>query len=232
MNLSSFKKTAVLCGMMGLVAGCSNSDTQSTNTSAQSQDAPSYKTSVAQALTINNTSEPETLDPHLAAGVQEINIIRQFSEGLVSSDNDGNLVAGMATKWSSPDNKVWTFKLRDASWSNGDPVTAHDFVYSFRRLADPATGSYNASYLADAKVLNAQDIIDGKAKIDTLGVKAIDDKTLEITLSEPVPYLPDMLTHSSFQPVHQKKHRAVWRQMDKPCQYRGQWGIQAKSLEY
>ncbi|OOS23372.1 ABC transporter substrate-binding protein [Moraxella pluranimalium] len=153
-------------------------------------------------ITINNASEPETLDPQLAQGVQEANIIRQFSEGLVSTDNDGNLIPGIATEWTTSDNKVWTFKLRDAKWSNGDPVTAEDFVYSFRRLVDPATGSYYASYLEDAKLVNAQAVIDGKVKPEELGIKAIDDKTLEITLSEPVPYFVDMMIHSSVQPVH------------------------------
>lgn len=100
--------------------------------------------------------------------------------GLTTTDADGNTIPGMAEKWESADNKTWTFHLRDAKWSNGDPVTAEDFVYSLRRVTDPATASPYASYLADAKVVNAQDIIDGKAKPDTLGVKAIDPKTLEI----------------------------------------------------
>lgn len=158
-----------------------------------------------QTITINNASEPETLDPHLAQGVQEANIIRQFAVGLVITDTDGKVVPAMATEWKTDDNKVWTFKLRDdAKWSNGDPVTAHDFVYSFRRLIDPKTGSYYASYLEDAKLVNAADIIAGTKPTDTLGIKAIDDYTLEITLSEAVPYLPDMLITSMVAPVHQK----------------------------
>ncbi|UXZ05431.1 ABC transporter substrate-binding protein [Moraxella nasicaprae] len=195
--MSSLTKTALVAALsiaMGLTACSSETPTKETQASQSSQ--------AKNSLTINNASEPESLDPHLAQGVQEANIIRQFSEGLVSTDNDGNLIAGMATEWSSPDNKVWTFKLRDAKWSNGDPVTAEDFVFSFRRLVNPETGSSYASYLADAQVLNAQAIIDGKAAIDTLGVKAIDDKTLQITLSEPVPYFVDMMVHSAVQPVH------------------------------
>lgn len=81
-------------------------------------------------------------------------------------------------------------------------MTADDFVYSFRRLVDPATGSDYASYLDDAKVLNAQAIINGNVSPDTLGIKAIDAKTLEIILSEPVPYFVDMMTHWSVLPVH------------------------------
>ncbi len=216
----SFSKTplaAVLAASLGLVA-CSDNTTQQADTQkSASTDTAATTTKTQNAITINNASEPETLDPHLAQGVQEANIIRQFSEGLLSNDNDGNLIAGMAIEWSSPDNKVWTFKLRDANWSNGDPVTAHDFVYSFRRLVDPATGSYYSSYLEDAKVLNAQAVIDGKMPPDSLGVKALDDKTLEITLAEPVPYFPDMMPHSAVQPVHPDTVKAYGEKWTDPA---------------
>ena len=86
--------------------------------------------------------------------------------------------------------RIWTFHLRDAKWSNGDPITAEDFVYSFRRLADPATGAPFGSYLVDARRENAEDILNGKAKPETLGVKALDAKPLQFTLIAPVPYFP------------------------------------------
>lgn len=203
----SFNKAPLVIALgltLGLTA-CNND--KAGNEAAQSN------TKAANSITINNSSEPETLDPQLAQGVQEANIIRQFSEGLVSTDNDGNLIPGIALEWSSPDNIVWTFKLRDAKWSNGDPVTAEDFVYSMRRLVDPKTGSYYASFLADAKIANAQAVIDGKASLDALGVKAIDDKTLEITLSEPTPYFVDMMAFSAVLPVHKatvEKFGAKW----------------------
>lgn len=166
-----------------------------------------------QEIVINNSAEPESLDPHKVGGVPESNLLRQMLVGLTTTDNDGNTIAGIAEKWESSDNKVWKFTLRDAKWSNGDPVTADDFVYSFRRLTDPATASPYSTYLADVKVVNAQDIVDGKAKPDTLGVKAIDPKTLEITLSEPVPYLPDTLIHTAVKPVNKKaieQHGDKW----------------------
>ncbi len=155
-----------------------------------------------QEIVINNGAEPESLDPHKVSGVPESNALRQMFVGLTATDNDGNTAPGMAESWESADNKVWTFKLRDAKWSNGDPVTAEDFVYSMRRVTDPATASPYASYLADVKVANAAEILEGKAKPETLGVKAVDPKTLEITLSEPVPYLPNVLIHTSVKPVH------------------------------
>lgn len=157
-----------------------------------------------QELVINNSAEPESLDPHKVSGVPEAGIIRQMLVGLTTSDPEGKTVPGMAESWESADNKVWTFKIRDAKWSNGDPVTAHDFVYSFRRLIDPNTASPYASYLADAKVAGAEAILEGKANPDTLGVKAIDDKTFQVTLSEAVPYFPDTLIHTSVKPVNQK----------------------------
>lgn len=195
------------------MSACGDKQNDATNAQTQTTQETKNTANTTQTLTINNASEPETLDPQLANGVQEANIIRQFSEGLVSTDNDGNIIAGMASEWTTEDNKVWIFKLRDASWSNGDPVTAHDFVYTFRRLADPKTGSYYASYLDDAKVANAQAVIDGKLSTDKLGIEAVDDKTLKITLSEPIPYFPDMLIHSSVQPVHPAtvdEHQEKW----------------------
>ncbi|WP_294032938.1 ABC transporter substrate-binding protein [uncultured Moraxella sp.] len=191
-------RLALAVGLSALLAACGgeSTDKQATQSTA--------KATKADELTINNGAEPESLDPHKVSGVPESNILRQMFVGLTTTDPDGKTIPGMAESWETTDNKVWTFKLRDAKWSNGDPVTAHDFVYSMRRLGDPATASPYATYLADAKVVNAQAVVDGKVKPEELGVKAIDDKTLEITLSEPVPYFPDMLIHTSVKPVNQK----------------------------
>lgn len=158
----------------------------------------------SQSITVNNGAEPESLDPHKVSGVPESNILRQMLVGLTTTDNDGNTMPGIAESWQSDDNKVWIFKLRDAKWSDGTPVTAEDFVFSMRRVVDPKTASPYASYLADAHVLNAADIVDGKQAPDALGVQALDPKTLQITLSEPVPYFPDMLVHTSVKPVNPK----------------------------
>lgn len=196
---SIFLPTSLALAMM--TAGCSDkAATETTDTKSAEVDPSAL--AETQEITINNGTEPESLDPHKVSGVPESNLIRQMIVGLASTTPDGDTMPGMAESWDSEDNKVWTFKLRDANWSNGDPVTAEDFVYSFRRVVDPMTASPYASYLADAKVVGADAIIAGDAETDTLGVKAIDDKTLEITLSEPVPYFPDMLIHTSTYPVH------------------------------
>lgn len=187
-------------GLTACGGGSKDSGSQATQTSTPQSTELAEK----QEIVINNGAEPESLDPHKVSGVPESNLLRQMLVGLTTTDNDGNTIGGMAEKWESNDNKVWVFHLRDAKWSNGDPVTAEDFVYSFRRVVDPQTASPYASYLADVKVGNAQEIIDGKAKPDTLAVKAIDAKTLEVTLTEPVPYFPDALIHTSTKPVNQK----------------------------
>ncbi len=155
-----------------------------------------------QTLVRNNGSEIQSLDPHKIEGVPESNINRDLFEGLLISDPQGRPVAGVAEKWENQDFKVWTFHLRkDAKWSNGEPVTAQDFVYSWQRLATPDTASPYASYLQYGHIANVDDIIAGKKKPSELGVKALNDQTLQVTLSEPVPYFYKLLVHSSMSPV-------------------------------
>lgn len=169
-----------------------------------------------QVLVRNNGSEPQSLDPHKIEGVPESNIARDLFEGIVINGPNGEILPGVATHWENQDFKVWTFHLRkDAKWSNGDPVTAQDFVYSWRRLADPNTASPYASYLQYAHILNVDDAIKGKQKTESLGVKALDDHTFQVTLSEPVPYLVRLLIHPTMSPVHRatvEKYGDRWTQ--------------------
>ena len=160
------------------------------------------KLAAKQEIVINNGSEPVSLDPHKVEGVPESNIILNLLEGLVSTDADGKIVPGVAQSWSSPDNRTWTFILYpDAKWSDGSPVTANDFVYSWRRLVDPKTASPYGSYLHYAYVENVDEILKGAKSPDTLGVKALDDHTLQVQLTQPVPYFVDMLSHTALKPV-------------------------------
>lgn len=155
-----------------------------------------------QTLVRNNGSEVQSLDPHKIEGVPESNISRDLFEGLIISDVEGKPSPGVAEKWGNKDFKVWTFHLRkDAKWSDGSPVTAQDFVYSWQRLADPNTASPYASYLQYGHIVNIDDIVAGKKPVTDLGVKALDDHTFEVTLSEPVPYFYKLLVHSSVSPV-------------------------------
>ncbi|EDB2181694.1 oligopeptide ABC transporter substrate-binding protein OppA [Salmonella enterica] len=155
-----------------------------------------------QTLVRNNGSEVQSLDPHKIEGVPESNVNRDLFEGLLISDVEGHPSPGVAEKWENKDFKVWIFHLRkNAKWSDGTPVTAHDFVYSWQRLADPNTASPYASYLQYGHIANIDDIIAGKKPATDLGVKALDDHTFEVTLSEPVPYFYKLLVHPSVSPV-------------------------------
>ncbi|MFO1035103.1 MAG: peptide ABC transporter substrate-binding protein [Hyphomicrobiales bacterium] len=143
----------------------------------------------------------QSLDPHKTSTVEEFNITNDLFMGLMTSDARGNAVPGAATSYTtSADGKVWTFKLREgATWSDGTPVTADDFLYSMRRLVTPETASEYA-YLANV-IVNAEDIIAGKKKPEELGVKVIDAATLEVTLKSNTPYFLELMTHNSFFPV-------------------------------
>ncbi|MFU0854779.1 peptide ABC transporter substrate-binding protein [Kluyvera cryocrescens] len=147
--------------------------------------------------------EPASLDPAKAVGLPEIQVIRDLFEGLVNQDANGNIIPGVATRWQTNDQKIWTFTLRnDAKWSDGTPVTAQDFVYSWQRLVDPATTSPFAWFAALAGIANAQNIIDGKAKPDSLGVTAVDAHTLRVQLDKPLPWFVNLTANFSLYPVN------------------------------
>ncbi|SFT70421.1 oligopeptide transport system substrate-binding protein [Kosakonia arachidis] len=188
------KKSLVAAGILAALI---------TGNAAMAADVPAgVQLADNQTLVRNNGSEVQSLDPHKIEGVPESNISRDLFEGLLISDVEGHPTAGVAEKWENKDFKVWTFHLRkNAKWSDGTPVTAHDFVYSWQRLADPKTASPYASYLQYGHIANIDDIIAGKKPVTDLGVKAIDDNTFEVTLSEPVPYFYKLLVHPSVSAV-------------------------------
>ncbi|RJT28074.1 peptide ABC transporter substrate-binding protein [Buttiauxella izardii] len=160
------------------------------------------KLAADQSLVRHIKDEPASLDPAKAVGLPEIQVIRDLFEGLVNQNEKGQLEPGVATKWQSNDNRTWTFTLRDdARWSDGTPVTAQDFVYSWQRLVDPKNTSPFAWFAALAGINNAQAIIDGKMPADKLGVTAVDAKTLRVSLDKPVPYFPNLTANFSFYPV-------------------------------
>lgn len=149
-----------------------------------------------------NDGEPESLDPHKVSGVWENRIVGDMFEGLVTENAKAEPIPGQATQWDiSEDGRVYTFHLReDARWSNGDPVTAHDFVFGLRRILNPATAAKYASLLytiAGAEAFNTGETEDAS----TVGAVAIDDRTLEITLNNPTPYFITQLTHYTAYPV-------------------------------
>jgi len=151
-------------------------------------------------LEYGNSSDPATLDPSKATGVIEAAVIDELIEGLAVSAADGSPAPGLATHWeTSPDGLTWTLHLRPAVWSDGVPVTADDFVFTYRRMLDPKTGSSYAYMLYLLK--NGKAVAAGKAPPQALGVTAVDAHTLRLTLEHPAPYLPQLLKHHSLYPV-------------------------------
>ena len=155
-----------------------------------------------QILHRGNGTQPQGLDPHVTEGVPSTHVQRDLFEGLVARSPDGTIIPGVAERWEiSEDGLTWTFFLREeARWSNGDQMTAADWDFSFRRIVDPATGSRFAILLNP--VLHAEEIIAGRRPAEDLGVRVIDDFTLEVELEAPNPLFIEVLTHSLTYPVH------------------------------
>jgi ABC-type oligopeptide transport system substrate-binding subunit len=147
-------------------------------------------------------TDPETVDPQRVRSTQAGDILRDIGEGLLSYSATGELGPGAADEWSlADDGLVYTFHIRDdARWSNGEPLTAEHFVFSLRRLVDPATAAFYSQMVSD--IVNARAIIAGDMPAAELGVEAVDDNTLVIRLERPVPYLLSLLTYPSTFPVH------------------------------
>ncbi|MCG3722563.1 oligopeptide ABC transporter substrate-binding protein OppA [Vibrio cincinnatiensis] len=175
-----------------------------------------------QEIVRGNGTEVATIDPHKSQGVPESHVIRDLLEGLVNQDADGNTIPGVAESWETTDNQTYTFHLRaDAKWSNGDPVTAQDFVYSWQRALDPATASPYAWYMEYTKIKNAKEIVEGKKEKSELAVKALDDHTLVVELETAVPYFVMMTGHTTMKPVHQKTIEAYGDNWTKPEHFVG-----------
>jgi oligopeptide transport system substrate-binding protein len=167
-------------------------------------------------LARGNGAEPDSLDPQLARMDSALTILRDAYEGLTSIDRSGAVAPGAAASWSvSDDGLVYTFALHpDARWSNGDPVTAEDFVAAWRRLVDPATASQYAQMLGP--VARAGDIIAGRRPAAELAVSAPAPRRLEVRLERPTPFFPALLSHPSTFPVHRPTLAALGTQFARP----------------
>lgn len=150
-------------------------------------------------------SDISTLDSALATDTVSFDIFNQIYEGLYTLDKDDKAQPGVAKAMPKESNggKTLTIKLRkDAKWSNGDPVTAHDFEYAWKRVVNPDTASEYAYIMYDLK--NAEAINMGKKDVDELGVKAVDDHTLKVELTKPIPYINEMFAFGTFMPLNEK----------------------------
>ncbi|CAM2833091.1 peptide ABC transporter substrate-binding protein [Rariglobus hedericola] len=172
------------------IAGCSKKEV-------------STETANGKVLRIGNGAEPEDIDPQVVTGVGENKIITALIEGLVTYSPDGGIAPGVAETWEiSADGLLYTFHLRDnAKWSNGDPVTAQDFVRSFQRMLTPSLGAeyaYKLFHLVNGEEFNTGKITD----FAQVGAKALDARTLQLTLKHRTPFLLESLKHYAWFPVH------------------------------
>ncbi|HBS6036921.1 TPA: ABC transporter substrate-binding protein [Klebsiella aerogenes] len=174
----------------------------STATAMAAQVPQGTELAAKQELVRNNGNEPASLDPHKVESDVEFNIISDLFEGLVSVSPQGEIQPRLALKWENKDNLVWTFHLRPGiTWSDGTAITAQDIVWSWQRLVTPTTASPYASYPGNMHIVNARDISEGKQPPETLGVKALDDTTLQVTLNQPNAAFLAMLAHPSLVPI-------------------------------
>ena len=181
------KKLLTILAMLVFILSCGSKGGSSSNT-----------------FTLNITAEPESVDPQLSTDVAGSDVLTFISEGILKRDKDGKVVGGLAEKWEvSEDGLKWTFHLRDGiKWSNGDPITAKDFKAGWLRALDPNTASQYSYMLYPIK--NAEAFNNGKAKAEDLGIKVVDDKTIEVTLEAPTPYFDDLITFKTYLPTNEK----------------------------
>ncbi|MBP2654518.1 MAG: ABC-type transporter, periplasmic subunit [Firmicutes bacterium] len=177
---------AIIMAMLGtLLAGCGGS------------------ASKEQVLRMVIGGEPQTLDPDKLTGVPEANYTQALFEGLTELDANGQPLPAAADKWEvSPDGLKYVFHLRANKWSNGEPVTARDFEFAWKRILNPATAAEYAYMLFPVKGAEAYN--SGKASADAVGIKALDDNTLEVSLEKPTAYFLALLAHQSTFPLNQK----------------------------
>lgn len=172
---------------------------------------------MAMTLRVHNVGDPISLDPHKVSGTWENRVVANMINGLMTIDAKGQVIYGQAESHTlSDDGTVYTFKLREKlQWSDGQPVTAHDFEYSLKRLLNPETAAKYAWMQYTIKGGEAYNR--GEGSVDDVAIKALDDRTLEVTLKEPVPYYLGSLTHYTAYPVPKhlvEKHGNEWIRLE------------------
>lgn len=199
--MKKFKYLLVGLATVALLAACGGSDSKESTQAVDSQ---------KKILNVATDIELASMDTGVATDGYSFDAIAAVIEGLYQLDSDGNPIPGMAESTEvSEDGKTYTFKLRDAKWSDGTPVKANDFVFAWRRLADPATASEYSYMLDVAGIKNASEIAKGEKAKEELGITAIDDKTLKVELNYAVPFFYQLMAFPSFYPISEefyKKH--------------------------
>lgn len=200
------KKFLILMSVILVVAmlftGCSSPADEADTPSDTSEETPAEETGGKKILRSNNSSEPGSLDPALAQGTHESWVLENVFEGLMTFDEKGELVPGMAESYEiSDDELTYTFTLRDGvKWSNGDPVTAEDFEFTWKRALDPELAADYANILYYIKGGEAYNT--GQGSRDDVAVKALDEKTLEVTLESPTAYFLELTAFYTYFPVN------------------------------
>lgn len=188
--------------VVSLFAGCQPKETDPTGTAAPEETTAPVADPVTQVLKWNIGSDPKTIDPTLTGASDGGNVVNNTFEGLVR-EKSGVVHPGIAESWEvSEDGLTYTFKLRESKWSDGSPLTANDFVYSWKRGMDPATASEYAWIWEYTNVVGAFEATSGES-LDAVGIKAIDDMTFEVKLSTPTEYFVSLTSFYHFQPVKQ-----------------------------
>ncbi len=209
MLASALALSMIGCGSSAVSGVSEQNDTTAEETdSAQADDATTADAGESSGEDLNVMLETpvESLDPQQATDGTSFEVIADYTDGLMQMDADGQAVNAIAESVDvSEDGLTYTFHLReDANWSNGDPVTAADFVFAWQRAVDPEVASEYSYMLSDiGQIVNAQDIIDGTKDKSELGVTAVDDKTLEVKLNVPVSYFLSLMYFPTFYPVNQ-----------------------------
>lgn len=210
-NAKSLLAFGMAAAMALAATGCGGSAT-SASSAAESTSSASQGTEAESAsagsgtLNIMLETPVESLDPQLATDGTSFEVIADYTDGLMQMDADGAAVPACAESYEvSEDGTTYTFHIReDAVWSNGDPVTANDFVFAWQRAVDPANASEYSYMLSDiGQIVNAAEIIAGEKDVSELGVTAVDDKTLEVQLNVPVSYFLSLMYFPTYYPVNQ-----------------------------
>lgn len=160
---------------------------------------------------IGIAGDPSVLDPRQTRDLESVNFMHMLFEGLMRHHFDGSLIPALAEKVEvSLDQKTYTFYLRDSSWSNGDPLTAEDFVYTWKKVLDPQFPAPNAYQFFD--ILGAKAAKNGRGSLEDVGIFAIDPSTLVVELENPVPYFLELTAFHAFFPVNSKwdKEHPQW----------------------